>query len=181
VNRASLAPWTALVLLFLGLFGIALAATGLWAALPPPAVGGTCGPGRGSETAIEALVDPASIGAGPEPAAIGGVARAQWSQFVNECQTATNDRALATLPVLVVSIGMAVTGFLALRRRSGRPAVPTPAPAPAEPPWWSLPHDTLMSTSPPLPTAPAAAPDGTGGDTGSLPPPPRGDRELDGS
>ena len=34
--------------------------------LPQPAVGGTCGPGGGSEPAIAALVHPSSIGAGPE-------------------------------------------------------------------------------------------------------------------
>src|SRR5579884_1754388 len=35
--------------------------------LPRPAAGGTCGPGRGSESAIEAFFDPVSIGAGPRP------------------------------------------------------------------------------------------------------------------
>ena len=52
----------------LGLFGAAFAVAGLFAALPAPAVGGTCGPGKSSESAIVAFFDPVSIGAGAEPA-----------------------------------------------------------------------------------------------------------------
>ncbi len=107
----------ALVLIFVGVAGAVFAVTGLLAALPTPAAGGTCGPGRGSEAAVEALVNPASIGAGPEPAARNVSARTQWTRFVNECQTATDDRALATLPTLIVSIGLAVAGLLMVRAR----------------------------------------------------------------
>ena len=107
----------ALILIFLGVAGTVFAVTGLWAALPAPAAGGTCGPGRGSEAAVEALVNPASIGAGPEPAPGQVAAHAQWTRFVHECQTAADDRALATLPILILSIGLAVAGLLLVRSR----------------------------------------------------------------
>jgi len=128
MNRSS-TPWVALLLICIGLFGIAVSVTGLWTDLPPPAAGGTCGPGFGSsETAIEALVNPGSIGAGREPAAVHTAARANWLQFVHECQSATDDRAVATLPTLIVSVGIATVGLLLLRRRSGRRAGPGAGP-----------------------------------------------------
>ena len=157
----------ALLLVCLGLFGLAVAVTGLWTALPPPAVGGTCGPGLGtSETAVEALVDPASIGAGPEPAAVNTAARANWSQFVHECQSATNDRALATLPVLIVSAGITVVGVLLLRRRTGRRAEPAPKPT-SDNGWPPLPEALLGGghpyvTPPPAMAIREGAPEGPG-------------------
>ena len=176
MNRSSSTPWIALLLVCLGLFGLAVSVTGLWSALPPPAVGGTCGPGQGtSETAIEALIDPASIGAGPEPAAVNAAARANWSQFVHECQSATNDRALATLPVLIVSAGITVVGVLLLRRRSGRRAGPTPKPT-ADTGWPPLPDALLGGAQPNVSSPPAmAVRQGAPGGAGSLiPPPPYG-------
>ena len=56
-----------LLFVFIGCFGVAYAAAGMLTALPAPAIGGTCGPSTGSETALEALAEPGSIGAGPEP------------------------------------------------------------------------------------------------------------------
>ena len=55
-----------LVLVFLGCFGVAYAAAGMLTALPAPAIGGTCGPSTASETALEALAEPSSIGAGAD-------------------------------------------------------------------------------------------------------------------
>ena len=174
MSRPSSTPWIGLLLVCLGLFGMAVSVTGLWTALPPPAAGGTCGPGQGtSETAIEALVDPASIGAGPEPAAVDTVARANWSQFVHECQSATNDRALATLPALIVSAGITVVGVLLLRRRTRRRPDPSPE-ATTGIGWPPLP-EALLGGSQPFVTssvaAPGAAPEGVGTTT---PPPPHG-------
>jgi hypothetical protein len=174
VNRTSSTPWIALLLVCLGLFGLAVSVTGLWTNLPPPAVGGTCGPGQGtSETAIEALVDPGSIGAGPEPGAVDAAARTNWSQFVHECQSATNDRAVATLPVLIVSAGITVVGFVLLRRRSGRRAHPAPKP-PADRGWPPLPDALLGGGQPYVASPPAMAvregvPEGVGS---IIPPPP---------
>jgi len=82
---------TALVLLFIfiGCFGVAYAAAGVLTALPAPAVGGTCGPSTGSETAFEALARPGSIGAGPEPPASNATAHSQWITFVQQCRSPT--------------------------------------------------------------------------------------------
>ena len=118
MKRPSIAWRTGLVLVCLGLFGAAFAIAGLLTALPPPAVGGTCGPGQGSEAAIVALLDPVTIGAGPEPAASDVTGRAQWSEFVSECQRATDDRALAAFPILIVSAGVAILGPLVVWRRA---------------------------------------------------------------
>ena len=169
MNQRSEVSWAALILIFVGLFGVAVALTALWSELPAPAAGGTCGPGRGSETAIEALVDPGSIGAGVEPPTTRAAARLQWNQFVNECQTATNDRALLAFPVLVVSAGVAVLGFVFLRRRGSRVADGT-AQQEAR---WSPPPDTLFAMSSPLVAPPPVA--ATSGAPGTLevrPPPP---------
>jgi hypothetical protein len=146
MKQRSEISWTALVLIFVGLFGVAVALTALWSELPAPAAGGTCGPGRGSETAIEALVDPGSIGAGAEPPTTHAAARAQWNQFVNECQSATNDRALLAAPVLVVSIGITIVGFVLLRRRGSR----TASDLATQDQRWSPPPDTLFAMSSPL-------------------------------
>lgn len=125
MNRPTAMWWTRLVLVILGLFGAAFAITGLLVALPSPSVGGTCGPGKGSEAAIVAIFDPNTIGAGPEPAATDTAARAQWSAFVHECQTAADNRALAAFPILVVSVGVAVIGALVVGRRGRHRVDPT--------------------------------------------------------
>ncbi len=171
MSQRSEISWAALILVFVGLFGVAVAVTALWSELPPPAAGGTCGPGRGSETAIEALVNPGSIGAGAKPPATRAAARAQWTQFVNECQTATNDRALLAFPVLVVSAGIAVVGFVMLRRRGSRSAGGTSMSV--EDRGWSPPPDTLFAiTSPLVAPVPAATPRGEHGANDAPPPPP---------
>ena len=103
-RRRSTSPWLALAFVLVGLFGATVAVSGLWAPLPPPKAGGTCGPGLGSEAALEALVNPGSIGAGAEPPATRPAARAQWSEFVDECQAAANDRAVITIPTLIGSL-----------------------------------------------------------------------------
>ncbi len=94
----------------LGLFGAAFAISGVLFVLPLPAAGGTCGPGRASEAPIVALLDPVSIGAGPEPAASEATSRGMWLAFVSECQSSTDNRAIAALVILVLSIGVAVVG-----------------------------------------------------------------------
>jgi len=157
IRRRSTSPWLALALLFVGLFGATVAASGLWAPLPLPKAGGTCGPGLGSETAIAALVNPASIGAGAQPPATQAAARAQWIRFVDECQTATNHRVLITVPVLVVSLVLGVTGLAILWRRFGRADRPATPPVDRWPPAYG-----------PAPGAPppyAASYPGTGGPT----------------
>jgi hypothetical protein len=110
----------------LGVFGAAFAVTGLLTALPPPAAGGTCGPGQGSEAAIVAIFDPITIGAGPKPPATNPSARSQWSAFVHDCQTAADHRALATFPILLVSIALVIIGPLVWRRSSRRRGNSTP-------------------------------------------------------
>jgi hypothetical protein len=118
MKQPSGSPWIRLLLVCLGLFGAAFALTGLLTVLPLPAAGGTCGPGQGSETAIVAFFDPVTIGAGREPPATNATARTQWEAFVHECQTAANDRAVVTLPVLLLSAVLVFVGTVVLRRRS---------------------------------------------------------------
>jgi hypothetical protein len=110
-----------LAFVFLGLFGVAFAISGLLIALPRPAVGGSCGPGTTSEPAIVALFDPGSIGAGREPPTTSAANRADWMAFVGECQASADGRVLATFFILVLSLGVALAGTaLVLRaRRSG--------------------------------------------------------------
>jgi hypothetical protein len=114
--------WRKLAFVYLGLFGAAVAVAGLLAPLPLPAAGGTCGPGQGSETAAEALLDPVSIGAQAEPPASETADRAQWVAFVHDCQTAADHRGLVTVPLFVVSVGVAVVGTVVVERRSRRRA-----------------------------------------------------------
>lgn len=112
-------------LVFLGLFGAAFAITGLLVALPPPAVGGTCGPGRSSESALVAFFDPVTIGAEQEPPATDTAGRADWLAFVGECQSSADSRVLAVFAILVLSAGVALAGsalVLTGRRRSSAPA-----------------------------------------------------------
>ncbi|MGO8869937.1 MAG: hypothetical protein ACLQPH_00780 [Acidimicrobiales bacterium] len=188
MNRAPVPWWTGFVFVCLGLFGVAFAISGLMIALPTPAAGGTCGPGKGSEAAIIALFDPVTIGAGPEPPASAAADRAQWSEFVHDCQTAADDRALAAFPILIVSVAVAVVGPLVARRRARRRLRPTPEPTLGgwpPPPWSTLPSGiapggmapTGAAPSGMAPTAvhelldgvPGATPVGTGA---PLPPPP---------
>ena len=143
MNQPSVASRTGLILVCLGLFGAAFAITGLLSPLPPPAAGGTCGPGQGSEAAIVALFDPITIGAGPEPVATDAAGRAQWSAFVHECQTAADDRALAAFPILVVSAGVAIIGPLVVWKRARRRDDSTP-------------HSAVDERSSPLLEAPSA-------------------------
>jgi hypothetical protein len=108
-----------LAFVFVGLFGVAFAISGLLVALPRPAVGGSCGPGTTSESAIVALFDPGSIGAGPEPPATNVADRADWMAFVGECQASADGRVLATFFILVLSLGVAVagTGLVVMARK----------------------------------------------------------------
>jgi len=103
---------------FLGCFGVAYAAAGMLTALPTPAVGGTCGPSTGSETAAEALVEPGSIGAGPKPPASNVTAHRQWITFVQQCQDLADRRGLASAAIFVISVVVSGAGlFWVLRRR----------------------------------------------------------------
>ena len=118
--------WVTVVLVSLGLFGVAFAVTGLLVGLPAPAAGGTCGPGRGSEAAIVAFFDPITIGAGTEPPSTDAAAHADWVAFVQECQTAADDRAGAAFPILVISVGLVVIGAVLARRWRHADQKPTP-------------------------------------------------------
>jgi hypothetical protein len=123
-----------LVLVFVGIFGVAFAIAGLLVALPKPAVGGTCGPGSSSESAIVAFFDPGSIGAGAEPAATSATNRADWMAFVGECQASADSRVLGTFAILVVAIGIASIGIALALDASRKPNAVAP-PTPEPPPW----------------------------------------------
>jgi hypothetical protein len=112
------------VLLGLALLGLAMAVAGMLAPLPTPAAGGTCGPGRGSESAAEAFFNPGSIGAGGVPSTAAGYY--QRLAFIGECQSSTDARMLQTGAVLVLSLVLLVIGLLLLRS-PGRPAARRPA------------------------------------------------------
>ena len=119
--------WVRLAVVFVGTLGAAIAITGMFIALPSPSVGGTCGPGQGSEAAIVALFNPVSIGAGPEPPASNANGRTEWSAFVAECQSSADGRILGALCLLVASVGIILLGLLVGRRKDP----PTPSPSPA--------------------------------------------------
>ena len=106
-----------LLFVFIGCFGVAFAAAGMLTALPAPAIGGTCGPSTGSETALEALAEPSSIGAGPEPSTSNTTGHHQWETFVQQCQTLADRRGLASLAVLVVSLAIAAIGLIWVLRK----------------------------------------------------------------
>ncbi|MGA2837244.1 MAG: hypothetical protein ABSF84_11670 [Acidimicrobiales bacterium] len=106
-----------LVFVFIGCFGVAYAAAGMLSALPAPAVGGTCGPSTASETALEALARPGSIGAGPEPPTSNVTAHHQWQTFVDQCQALADRRGLASLAILVISVVVAGVGLVWVLRR----------------------------------------------------------------
>ena len=124
------------------------AATVALVPLPAPAAGGTCGPGTASESAAAAFFDPASIGAGPEPAAA-SASRPAWQSFVDDCQTAADTHMLVVgaLVVGALVVGLAVPAVvrrLAKERPSaavgGGPMAPAAwYPDPADPNalrWW---------------------------------------------
>ena len=85
-----------------GILALAGAVTVVVLPLPKPAAGGTCGPGRGSEPAVVAFFDPASIGAGPRPSAP-TIAVFEWQAFVGECQASTNSRMVDALALVLLS------------------------------------------------------------------------------
>jgi hypothetical protein len=132
-----------IVLVCLGLFGAAFGVSGLLSPLPRPAVGETCGPGQGSEAAVVAIFDPITIGAGPEPPAGQAGSRAQWLAFVQSCQSASDQRAAVTFPILIASAGLSAAGGVLLYRRFRRPIE-----APLD--------DVVDRRSPPMLEAPAA-------------------------
>jgi hypothetical protein len=107
-----------LLFVFLGLFGLAFAITGLLVALPKPAVGGTCGPGKSSESSIVAFFDPGTIGAGAEPATTHATDRADWMAFVGECQASTDGRVLATFAIMVAALAVGLAGSALLFPRN---------------------------------------------------------------
>ena len=149
-----------LVLVFVGLFGVAFAIAGLLVGLPRPAVGGTCGPGTSSESAIVAFFDPGSIGAGAEPAVTSATDRADWMAFVGECQASADSRVLGTFAILIVAIGIAAVGIaLALDgsrqanvMASRRAAPPQPGPPAAQQSPFA-PTPAQQSASPPVATS----------------------------
>ena len=107
-----------LLFIFIGCFGVAFAAAGMLTPLPAPAAGGTCGPSTGSEAAIEALVEPGSIGAGPRPSAANPSGRQQWQTFVDQCQSLADRRGIASLAILVGSLAVSIIGLVWVARRS---------------------------------------------------------------
>jgi hypothetical protein len=109
-----------------GVGGVAAAITAVFTALPAPAAGGTCGPGRTSEAALFAFFDPASIGAGAQPAVTNATAHSQWLAFVGECQSATDARILTGLFVLIVALLLLAAGVLLSRRSAWWGGGPTP-------------------------------------------------------
>jgi hypothetical protein len=116
-----------LLFVFIGCFGVAYAAAGMLTALPAPAIGGTCGPSTGSETALEALAKPGSIGAGPEPSTSNTTGHHQWQTFVQQCQALADRRGLASLAVLVVSLAVAGVGLIWVLRKPKQDGVDGPA------------------------------------------------------
>ena len=111
--------WPRLTIIYLGLFGAALAIAGMMIALPAQAIG-TCGPGSGSESAAIAFFDPITIGAQPEPPASNPAGRAEWRTFVHGCQSAADTRMFITLPLLAVSVGLVILGVVLILRRNRR-------------------------------------------------------------
>jgi hypothetical protein len=107
-----------LFFVFVGCFGIAYAAAGMLTALPAPAIGGTCGPSTASETALQALTQPGSIGAGPQPSTSNVPEHRQWATFIHQCQALADHRGLTSLAIFVVSLVVAGVGLLWVLRRN---------------------------------------------------------------
>jgi len=110
VRDAAVRLWIRLGFAIVGIFGIAVAISAVVVNLPAPGVGGTCGPGTGSEAPIVAFFNPASIGAGIEPPTASALAHSLWLAFVGECQSSTDSRILIGLAVLVLSVAFALLG-----------------------------------------------------------------------
>lgn len=140
--------WVGFAIALLGIMGMGVAVMAVLTTLPAPAAGGTCGPGRSSETALAAFFSPGSIGAGPRPSTANAAGYDQWLAFVGECQSSTDARMLDGLSLLVLSLGVAGVGLAVSRRHdrghkpAGENAGPWPltiAPAgaflPTSPPW----------------------------------------------
>jgi hypothetical protein len=127
-----------LALVFLGLFGVAFAISGVFVSLPKPSVGVSCGPGSSSEPAIVALFDPGSIGAGPEPSVTSTADRANWLAFVGQCQASADGRVLANFFILTISLGVALAGTaLVLKARRPPESVAPTTPVAESPPFTS--------------------------------------------
>ena len=118
--------------------------------------------GPGAPVRGPAVVNPGSIGAGAEPPASRASARKQWTQFVDDCQTATDHRVLIAVPVLVVSVVVGVIGLVALWRRLDRPQRPASPPVDR----WPLPPDG--SPGPPPYAAPFPGGMGATGPPGGI-------------
>ncbi len=104
--------------------------------LPKPAAGGTCGPGKGSETALEAFFNPVSIGAGAEPPAQATTANLDWQAFVGQCQAATNGRMVDALALLLLAGFFLLVVPRAVRAAWPESAKAMPALASAPPGWY---------------------------------------------
>ena len=133
-----------LVFTFVGCFGVAYAIAGMLTALPAPAVGGTCGPSTASEAPLEALLEPGSIGAGPEPSKSNTAGVHQWTTFVQQCQSLADRRGLASLAILVISLVVVGVGLVWLLRQpkddgtdGSRALLPTRRSAWVIPAWWA--------------------------------------------
>lgn len=131
------APGHVLHIVCLVLGGLALAAAIVVAALPlpKPAAEGTCGPGKGSESAIEAFFDPVSIGAGTERSSYqngGEEGVLDRLAFIGECQASANGRMVDALALVVVAGFFAAVAPPLVRRAWHEPA----ATAQGAPPGW---------------------------------------------
>ncbi len=126
--------WVRLTSALLGVLGLAVAITAVVVALPPPSVGGTCGPGRGSEAAIAAFFNPASIGAGARPPSTDLLGRLEWSAFVGQCQSSADGRMLLGLGILVLVALVVGAGFLLTQDSRSEAREHRSSPAAAGPP-----------------------------------------------
>ncbi|HML00165.1 MAG TPA: DUF2510 domain-containing protein [Acidimicrobiales bacterium] len=107
--------------------------------LPRPAAGGTCGPGRGSESAMEAFFDPVSIGAGAKVSGSGievELENLDRLAFIGECQSSTNGRMVDALALLIVAGFFALVVPPAVRRAWGEHVPATASAGGAAPPGW---------------------------------------------
>jgi hypothetical protein len=133
--------WFGFICCGLAIVGISAAVTTILGPLASPAVGGTCGPGKSSEPAVTAFVDPGSIGAGKEPSTANLEARLNWLAFVGECQASADGQTLLGGITVVPAAVFGIVGLLALterwpRRRGSRAASAlTPAQSLGDP--WS--------------------------------------------
>ncbi len=110
--------------------------------LPKPAAGGTCGPGKGSESAVEAFFNPVSIGAGSKVS--GSSIDAELENldrlaFIGECQDSTNGRMVDALALLIVAGFFAVVAPPLVRRAWHEPA-PVSVRGGAPPGWYPDPE-----------------------------------------